>query len=59
MTPRMVAMLIAAGTDALIRVSARHDGVSFEERKAEVEAAIDKLQPKADDLEGWLRKGDE
>jgi len=55
MTPQMIAMLIAAGTDAIIRVSAKHDGVSFEERQAEVKAAIETLQPKADDLEMWLR----
>ena len=55
MTPQMIAMLIAAGTDAIIRISAKHDGVSFEEREAEVKAAIETLQPKADDLETWLR----
>ena len=55
MTPQMIAMLIAAGTDAIIRVSAKHDGVSFEERQAEVKAAIETLQPKADDLEKWFR----
>jgi len=55
MDPTMIAMLIAAGTDAIIKISAQHDGVTYEEREAEVKVALEKLQPKADDLEDWLR----
>ena len=55
MTPEMIAMLIASFTDAAIRISAKYDGVTYEEREAEVKIASEKLQPKADSLEDWLR----
>ena len=54
MTPELAAMLIASTTDAIIRVSAKHEGMTYKEMKAKIET----LQPKADELENWLREGD-
>ena len=55
MTPELAAMLIASTTDAIIRVSAKYEGITYEEMKAKIEV----LQSKADDLENWLRGKDE
>jgi len=58
MSPELAAMLIASLTDSVIRISAKHGNVSFEERKTEVISALKVLQPNADDLEKWLRDKD-
>jgi len=51
MDPMTAAFLIGAATDAIISLAATQNGVSVEEMKK----MIDELQPKADELEAWLR----
>ena len=55
MDPVLAAAVIASVTDSIIWLSAEKDGVSYEQRQLEVMKALEKLQPKADDLENWLR----
>ena len=51
MDPMTAALLIGSVSDLIITLSARANGVSIEEMKQ----MIDALQPKADELEAWLR----
>ena len=51
MAPMTAALLIGSVSDLIITLSARANGVSIEEMKQ----MIDALQPKADELEAWLR----
>ena len=51
MDPMTAAFVIATATDAIIRLAAHQNGVSVEEMKLKIAA----LQPRADELEDWLR----
>ena len=51
MDPMTAAFVIATATDAVVRLAADQNGVSVEEMKLKISA----LQPRADELEKWLR----
>ena len=51
MDPMTAAFVIATATDAIIRLAASQNGISVEEMKLKIAA----LQPRADELEKWLR----
>ena len=51
MDPMMAAFIIATTTDAIIKLAANQNGISEEEMKLKISA----LQPRADELEAWLR----
>ena len=51
MDPMTAAFVIATATDAIIRLAADQNGISVEEMKLKISA----LQPRADELEEWLR----
>ena len=51
MDPMTAAFVIDTDTDAIIRLAADQNGKSVEEMKIKISA----LQPRADELEKWLR----
>ena len=51
MDPMTAFFLIGSVTDAIISYAATQNGVTVEEMKG----MIDALQPRADELEAWLR----
>jgi len=51
MDPMMAAFIIATTTDAIIKLAANQNGISEEKMKLKISA----LQPRADELEKWLR----
>ena len=53
MDPMMAAFLIGSVTDAIVTLAAKQNGITKEEMRAKIDA----LQPRADELEKWLRGG--
>ena len=51
MDPMTAGLLIGVVTDAIVTVAAKQNNISKEEMWAKINA----LQPKADNLEKWLR----
>jgi len=52
MDPMMAGFIIATTTDAIIKLAATQNGITEEEMRLKISA----LQPRADELEAWLRE---